>query len=606
MGVSLLLQKFEFRNEDGSTYGEAAELGFSSLVEEFKLDDVRESRLKTIQAIILAERMKCPELYKEVFPHAVGNYISIKAAHPGAYGEISESVRERLHRAHLDLTQRQNTVNMHLSTFNFPSLFAGIASSTTIAESKVVRFSKWKLHCSAMRTFILEYYRDLYGQWPPKAKNKQIKFVSGGLNRLVLRGLYRDLCFLYDSMADREAFTTRHMNSTDNYDDDSTSMNARGLRKLLEEYDRSSPPVLPPIPFDLPLEPKMTSIDGKHDERPQVEQQKAFTRALKDHEVELVLLKSHEMIGHMVSDVPQNPILKAYQQFEVKEGRGKSCQELVDQRYGHWIMLYAILQLLPLLVVDVDGLNYTDGVEYFLCQAPIGALPWVAEGTSQRELYAVQSSDKLISMPKDVVKFSIEATYQRSHCWRVAEEWLQPTSFEPPQLEEPQPLSPLVPPPGFADGLWGVRPSARNMGRRHESMSILRSDNVSFEEARRSKRMSIGLGLSPVGRLDAPTGFRHSSSTTPITHGSNTSSPDASYFNFSPAAEQLASLNYPGSSAPSSGPPSRPGTGKAPAKDFKAILESFEAERKEEERRVAEEKRVAEQKTRGSWLGNFF
>jgi hypothetical protein len=65
------------------------------------------------------------------------------------------------------------------------------------------------------------------------------------------------------------------------------------LRRMLSEFDNSSPPVLPPIPFDIPMLPTMTSILETYDKMPAKEQAK-FDRRIKGNELRLVLEKSYD------------------------------------------------------------------------------------------------------------------------------------------------------------------------------------------------------------------------------------------------------------------------------------------------------------------------
>lgn len=65
MTVSGVLKTYEFSNLDGSTFGETASGSFDTYVEELGLADVRGSREKTIEGIVLGERMKSVLLYNE-------------------------------------------------------------------------------------------------------------------------------------------------------------------------------------------------------------------------------------------------------------------------------------------------------------------------------------------------------------------------------------------------------------------------------------------------------------------------------------------------------------------------------------------------------------
>ncbi len=144
----------------------------------------------------------------------------------------------------------------------------------------MIHFKNWRLDYENLRKAVRSYYSNLHGQWPPKAKSKKNNFSESGLNRLVLKCLYDDFSALYDYLVDRKSLTTRGNESPNNKDANPTNI---ALRKLLGEFDDSSPPVQPPIPFDIPLIPTMASIDPKFELLAPTEVSKANTRKLKSH-----------------------------------------------------------------------------------------------------------------------------------------------------------------------------------------------------------------------------------------------------------------------------------------------------------------------------------
>lgn len=566
LAIAKLLKQFEFSNDDGSTYGEAANASFNFYVDNLKLADVRDSREKTIEGLILGERMRCASLYYEAYTHAVGKYSALKSMNSPMFDEISSITLKRLERSYYDLSQRQQAADYRVSNFEVPSLFAGIAASTSSAEAKFVRFKQWKNEYISLRKEVISYYKDLYGQWPPKASKKN-SFVEGGLNRLVLKGLYADLCDLYDLLVDREMLTTRGMNASDDQDTSNIDPTATAMRKLLGEFDRSYPPVLPPIPFDVPRVPTMAAIDPKYATLSDKSKAKLASRKLKPNEALLILMKSYNM-GANVG--PIQPFIQMFKAFEEKESAGKSCLELTDMRYGHWIFIYSALQSLPMLAVDAPDMQYTDGVGYFLCQPAIGNLPWMEEREAvRREWYGVARSGGVVSLPSDIINHGVEGVYRRSHCWTVAQRWLTGSFDSAPrasslehQLPPPRSLSPLAPPPGFGGGELGVRPSARSGEARHSSGLTANDDQRSH--SRHSQRTSLAFGLE---RLSIPAGFEtlSPSAMTPVSMASPGASRRAS-----PAGMTYEERDQRLSSYGSG----RPGTGKSEV-TFDEILKSI-------------------------------
>lgn len=267
MDVAVLLARFEFSNLDGSNFGETATSSFSNYCDELRLADVRRSREKTIEAIVLGERLRYYPLYLEGFVHGVGKLDEIKQIRSQKFTFIHPITQKRLERGFIDLDSRLRGLYSKLEDFDFPSVFSGIANSTTSIESKVVRFKIWKSSFLEFRRFTMNFYRQKYGSWPPKARSKKNAFEESGLNRILLLDLYRDFTDLYDLLVDRTALTTRTIDSSGAGGDLSSTepkdMIVRALRQVLSEYDRSTPPVLPPIPFDIPQMPSVQPLHRK-------------------------------------------------------------------------------------------------------------------------------------------------------------------------------------------------------------------------------------------------------------------------------------------------------------------------------------------------------
>ena len=331
------------------------------------------------------------------------------------------------------------------------------------------------------------------------------------MNRLVLQGVYEDLTRLYDYLVDRNALSTR-VDLVDPNTPASSSVTA--LRKLLDEYDNSSPPVSPPIPYDIPLMPTIETIDAAHSTRSPTEKHEQNTRKLKGYQIEMVMIKSHNLDAAVDST-----FLTMFKKFEEQESQGKNVQELTEQRIGHWIFLYAVIQSLPLFVADASYLKFTSGVEYFLCQAPMGVPPWIEETTRgiPMSLYEVKGTGGFTRLPDDVVNNGVEATFRRTHCWKMAVKWIVAKLEGRDYLHTSAdfPLFPLSLPPHincFGDSDVESRKSSRNSIR--SSIAESRSQSSSpapqpqsrpdSRESHRSARDSIALGLERVSATYEP------------------------------------------------------------------------------------------------------
>lgn len=465
-------------------------MSFGFFTEGLAIADVRHSREKTLECLILGERMKSWDLYNEAFAHAVGKYSALRDLNSPLWEQVSAVTRQRLERGHFELLNRQNNVNNRLENFEFPALFSGLANSTT--QYRNIKFGRWKSAFMRMRLFVLGYYKSNFGAWPPKARSKKNPFTESGLNRQVLKILYSDLCALYDLIVDRQSLTPRSMDSDQMEENENDAMSA--LRRILTEYDMSSPPVLPPIPYDTPRLPDFRSVkENFHDLS--AKDQKKLDSNYQQHEFLLILSKSYDFETLRL----KLPFLEDFKQFEEKEAKGKPISEIADLRIGYFLFLYVVIQSLPMLVVDAPGLHYTEGVEYFLCQPPKGQPPWLGDAAEPRKRwYEVSGGAGFVELSEDTIEFSIEGIYHRSHCWVAAKQW--EVGMAGP-MAEPGDLLPLEAPQSvFADNDPSVSLSPTPMGRSESPTGApgmaLRPRGAS--PGRNSYRSSVALGLEPV------------------------------------------------------------------------------------------------------------
>ena len=485
-----VLQRYTFSNMDGSTLGEEVAGYFARFVEDFKLGDVRGSREKTIQAIVLGERMRYWPLYNEGFVHAVGKYEDIASLRSTKFALISSSTRKRLERSTLDLNTRLKNIHSRLETFDFPSLFAGIANSSTSSESKVIRFKAWKTSFVAMRKHILTFYREKYGAWPPKARSKKNDFEESGLNRILLQELYQDFSDLYDVLVDRSSITTRSIDvpsHVSSIPEDGQRPASSALRRVMSEYDRSTPPVQPPMPLDTPLLPSLSATRRNFQTLDMGRQKRENAKRLRDDEINQALMHSYNR-----DSIKSTPFLESFMSFERKSSHGCSMDEIFDLRHGQWIFLYAVLQALPLVVVDAPGLKWTDGVEYFLCEVPKGVAPWIHEKSSiKQSWYGVAGGAGVVSLPADVVDHGVDGIYRRSHAWQAAEQWAGNQYDAAAPIEREDLYDGLEPP--HLQAAYESAPGSRNSS-----------------PSRRSQRDSVSLGLEalPLPANVAPSGAR--------------------------------------------------------------------------------------------------
>jgi hypothetical protein len=470
--IADILEHYAFSNVDGSSFGEVAASSFDSYVDELNLADLRHSREKTIEALVLGERMRSMTLYTEAFVHATGKFDSIKEMRSPKWEMVSAKTATRMARAAMDLDTREATINGKLKDFEFPAIFSGIMNSAMASEGKMINFKKWRAAFMSARSFMIDYYKGKYGSWLPKARSKKNNLTTNGLNRLVLLDIYRDLSSLYDLLANRKNLTHR---TADGFlvEDEGTDLESvvnRALRKALSEYDRSTPPVQPPVPFDLPLYPTLKGIRPDYPTGDDKKDAKTRGKKLKGEELANMLKNSHN------SDAEQlTPFLEAFRTFERKQASGSNMDELWELRSGQWLFFYAVIQSLPMLVVDVPGVRFTEGVEYFLCEAPRSGVPWAREDTSRaRTWFGVQGGAQVVSLPTDIVEHGVEGVFRRSHCWKRAQQWAAQDTFLNAAMQELNGNAMPLPPPGFLDpAAAGGRSRPQSPDRRRESVMNL-------------------------------------------------------------------------------------------------------------------------------------
>ena len=494
MTMAGILKSYDFSNLDGSTYGEIASSSFDNYVEELGLADVRVSREKTIEGIVLGERMKSVLLYNEAFTHAAGKHEDLVAMKNPKFDLISSVTQNRLHRAAMDLDKRTASIRLILESFDFPSLFTGIMNSKTSDERREgVRFEAWKDAFMGYRKNIMALYKHRYGAWPPKASSKKNDLETSGLNRLVLSDVYHDMSSVYDLLVDRNHLTTRTVDGVNLESGRRDEATSRAMRAVLSEYDRSSPPVKPPMPFDLPRLPSLKSTRrdfGTGDKRKDI---KAIQKKVKDDEIAQILRHSWN------DDAVVTPFIDAFREMEKRAAHGCTIAELVDLRMGQWIFMYVVLQALPMLACDAPGLKWTRGVEYFLCEPPRSGVPWAnpnaagpgvaAAAGGGRTWFSVGEGGGVVSLPSDLVEHGVEGIYRRSHCWVMAEKWTQENPILNEALHEQEAIN-------ASAASYNKPLSPESLPAPPSTNSLLNPNSRASSPSRNSNRnSSLGIGL---------------------------------------------------------------------------------------------------------------
>jgi hypothetical protein len=427
--ISKHLHEFKFSNMDGSTYGETPDSSFAAYIQELELLDMRNNCEKTIEGLLLGEKMRSAMLWNEAFTHAVGMYDDLQKQCPEKFRFLSGVAIQRLERAHMDLEKRLSHINERLSDFEFPSVFSGIMNSRTADERNETSFEQWKSSFQAARRFFLHYLKSKHGSWPPK-KTKKSPIQLPNLNRRVLQGLANDLAILYDLMVDRKHPSSRLVIFGRQFPAH-PDRRIEALRKVLQEYDNSGSPVYPTMPFDAPLVPRLSHSNIDDSET-------GSKNKIGKNELVSILESSYNKDTRGM----RNGFAQLWIAFEAKSTSGMTIDKVANFRLGAWLFMYCLLQTLPLLTVDAPGVQFTQGVEYLLCEPARGRLHWSKEST-QKDWYRDPSTGLLSQMSKDAIELSYDAIYRLSHCWQKGEMWEQELTGLPrnrrPSHKQPSP-----------------------------------------------------------------------------------------------------------------------------------------------------------------------
>lgn len=417
-----------------------------SYIDDLSLDDVRKDDDAIVETLVLGEMWHSVRLYHEAFIHATGRWEAIEN-HPGLT-MVSNTTRSRLDRAHINLHQiRLINIKNRIANFEFPSVWVG--------DGRYPEYKSWKQGYERMRSLVMSHMKHVFGAWPPRPGRYGKgggTTENGGLNRIVLRRLYDDVCAIYDLTVDREWLHGEriHFEGTQAGEDATTASSSsdqsaeakekndrhrKTMRSIMAEFDKSSVPVQPEMPFDLPRLPYRLSSATR---RKKVGFLAMFSKKFKAEETNEMLRGSYN--ADALQRYSDSHLVRTFMEMEREFGMNRTIEELIGARRGAWIFTYCLLQSLVLVVVDGQGLRAGDGVEYFLCENVKGVSPWEkgankrqtrmsgmflsgGPGSSFYSTAGISSAAQVAASLAINTDDEIEMTYRRSHCWLIAEEW---------------------------------------------------------------------------------------------------------------------------------------------------------------------------------------
>lgn len=409
------------KNASGDTTKASSKLIIEYLQSK-RLDDVRNDIRRALCLLGWSEQTSVQwELgYLESFVHAAG-MMSPEITEMPEYKRLSHITRTNLYNAFSGMQLVAMEVEDKLKDFDFSEMWTMQKATSSPAKKAF----------DAFQDFLLSFYEDAYGEWPPQAPAGQ-----RWLDRQIVRRLQADFGALYDFLVDKDVHWDTlkaayrrdwEIVCTDPARNFKADLKNFSVTDILVGFDDFHGLMHIPLPFPLlpaedvlPNRPKSPSIFSslRRREFNFEEEKQKFNTLLAFGKATNLARQSmfHEGTesGNTVENAPKltcsdNKLLAAFQAHE--QSATLAHVSLHEARLGRWILLYGVLQFLSSVSVDVDGLQYTEDVQYFLCPSITGSPPW--------------NKGKGPQVMRDATPFG-------SHCWTVLDKLDEPVSFEAP------------------------------------------------------------------------------------------------------------------------------------------------------------------------------
>ena len=406
-------------------------------VVEKKLDDVRGNTKAALGLLAWSEQpnVHWEEGYMEAFAHSVGMMSDSVMGWP-QYKMLSRVTRHNLENAYGALQLRLIEAEEKLADFNFNEIWQHQQQPTT---SPI-----WKSF-EAFRGFLVDFYSQMYRQWPAKT-TKSGRWVT----REIAQRLQEDFGAMYDYLVDREVVwqgtEERHTRKweiicvKDRQDVFRADLPGLPLTDMLVAFDSRHqfqhiphPYPLVPQQQQLPKAPAPKKLFGglrnkvkaaaAPDPKEQFQMSLAFNGATNinkfgtsfegKYHISIILRCSFSLYI-------ENDLVDELARYE-KSLANTQLQNINphDARLGRWILLYGILQVLSTISVDISDLKFTSGVQYFLSCNLAGCPPWSA---SQRASNSPTVKPTSRSSKTSSAKY-LPAAQNRSYCWEAPKRW---------------------------------------------------------------------------------------------------------------------------------------------------------------------------------------
>lgn len=304
--------------------------------------------------------------YIECFVHAIG-MMDTQTVTSSDFNRLSHVTRHNLRNAHTALQLVTKEVEGRLKSFDFSDMWTPHKLGSGPAHKAF----------DAFRHFLLTFYEEAYGTWPPRSSI----IVGTWLDRHLIQRLQHDFGVLYDFLVDTDLQWERlkaayrrewEIVSRDQARDFRADLQQLPVTDVIVAFDDHHGIMHIPQPYPLlPDEEKMPKPKASESSifpswRKPVQQEQ-------DARQKLRVGKAYSNATNELTNT-DNALLSAFQTHEEETYLPDSTLE--EARLGRWLLLYGILQILSQLSVDVSDLQYTNEVPYFLCASLAGCPPW--------------------------------------------------------------------------------------------------------------------------------------------------------------------------------------------------------------------------------------
>lgn len=264
---------------------------------------------------------------------------------------VSQATRALINNASLEMHLRIEKATLNLRDFLFNDL-----SSPNLGLSSAER-----THLDDFRSFVMSYYNDKEGYWPPDDD-----FLS---DKETLHSLRQDFAALYEHLAD-----TLPLN------DDTRRPAVGGLCVLQNIHEYDSRHAYEPLPYPLPLLPPTTQSPNV----PRARRSLLHLRMKSGSRRQTMLLDAraaHVLATNSKHDtvVPKHPLVSAYDAYEASWLTTISTLNFAEARKVRWMLIYCAYQTIRSISQCPAEVRDARFATYHMCCSVQESLPCVME-----------------------------------------------------------------------------------------------------------------------------------------------------------------------------------------------------------------------------------